>query len=112
MGGWYILGQLAGWLSTGTLQDNSGAFPMIATAFIAVRDLEIRATWGKKDREIATLCSSTSEPIGFGPFAFSGKYAKSGESYSLRFDGVSISAHGIQILGWLNQINPYAPPKV
>ncbi len=112
MGGWYIPGQAAGWLSTGTLQDNSGAFPMMATALIAVRDLEIRATWGKQDREIATLCSSTSQPIGFGPFALSGKYGKSGSSYSSRFDGVTISAPGIQILGWINQITPYAPPRV
>lgn len=111
LGGWSIPGQASGSLSTGSVDNNSGLFPIMPTAFIAVRNLQIKAAWGRKDKEIAAMCASSSQPIGFGPFALSGKYAESGNSYASSFDGVTLSAPGLQILGWINQITPYAPPK-
>jgi hypothetical protein len=111
LAGWQIVGQEPGSLSTGSIENNPGSFPMLPIAFIAVRDLEIKAAWGQNDKNIAEMAASGSQPIGFGPFSLSGQYAESGKTYFSRFDGVTISSPGLQILGWINQITPYAPPK-
>jgi hypothetical protein len=108
--GWTLPGQAAGSLSNGTLQDNSGAFPLLPIGFIAIRDLSISADWGEIDSDIATKAATSENVIGFGPFALSGRYAKSGKGYQSSFDGVTITSPGLQILGWINLVIPYTPP--
>jgi hypothetical protein len=107
--GWTLPGQATGSLSSGTLENNSGIFPLLPIGFIAIRDLSIRASWGKVDREIAAQATSDQGTLGFGPFALSGHYAESSKSYKSSFDGTTISAPGLQILGWINLVLPYAP---
>ncbi len=107
--GWTLPGQAAGSLSSGTLENNSGTFPLLPIGFIAIRDLSIRASWGKVDREIAAQATSEKSTLGFGPFALSGHYAESSNSYKSSFDGTTISAPGLQVLGWINLVLPYAP---
>lgn len=108
--GWTLPGQAAGSLSNGTLQDNNGTFPLLPIGFIAIRDLKIRANWGQIDRDIAAKAVASENAIGFGPFALSGRYAESGRGYQSSFDGVTITSPGLQILGWINLLVPYAPP--
>lgn len=107
--GWTLPGQAAGSLSSGTLENNSGIFPLLPIGFMAIRDLRIQASWGKFDREIALQATSDKGTLGFGPFALSGHYAESSKSYKSSFDGITISAPGLQILGWINLVLPYAP---
>lgn len=107
--GWTLPGQAAGSLSSGTLENNSGTFPLLPIGFIAIRDLSIRASWGKVDREIAAQATSDKNTLGFGPFALSGHYAESSKSYKSSFDGTTISAPGLQVLGWINLVLPFAP---
>lgn len=109
LSGWTLPGQAAGSLSSGTLENNAGIFPLLPIGFIAIRDLSIRASWGKSDREIAAQATSDQATLGFGPFALSGHYAESLQSYKSSFDGTTISAPGLQILGWINLVLPYAP---
>jgi hypothetical protein len=108
--GWTLPGQAAGSLSNGTLTDNGGTFPLLPIGFIAIRDLKIRANWGQVDRDIAAKAAASENAIGFGPFALSGRYAESGKGYQSSFDGVTITSPGLQILGWINLLMPYAPP--
>lgn len=109
LSGWTLPGQAPGSLSTGTVENNSGTFPVLPIGFLAIRDLEIRANWSKADREIAAKVASSQDAVGFGPFALSGSYAESGKGYTSGFDGVTISAPALQILGWISLVLPYAP---
>ncbi|BAS54857.1 hypothetical protein NIES2135_58810 [Leptolyngbya boryana NIES-2135] len=108
--GWTLPGQAPGSLSSGKLEENFGSFPLLPIGFIAVRDLKISANWSKVDREFATQVASGKQAIGFGPFSLSGNYAESGRTYTSSFDGVTISSPGLQILGWINLVIPFAPP--
>ncbi|MGC1396462.1 MAG: hypothetical protein WA828_19540, partial [Coleofasciculaceae cyanobacterium] len=109
LSGWTLPGQAAGSLSSGTLENNAGIFPLLPIGFIAIRDLSIRASWGKSDREIAAQATSDQGTLGFGPFALSGHYVESSKSYKSSFDGTTISAPGLQVLGWINLVLPFAP---
>ncbi len=111
--GWHMVGQPAGSLSNGHLVNNPGLLPLLPTAFIAIRDLQIRGTWSQKDRSIAELSTAGSGNVGFGPFALSGRYGtdQAGNVYTARFDGQTLSAPGLQILGWINQLIPFSPPS-
>ena len=108
--GWTLPGQAPGSLSTGTLENNTGSFPLLPISFIAIRDLKIRANWSKQDAERAARATSTQETVGFGPFALSGSYAESGKVYTSSFDGITLSASGLQILGWISLVLPFTPP--
>ena len=111
--GWHFTGQPAGSFSTGRVDSNPGSFPLLPTAFIAVRDLQISGTWSKRDRAIAELAAAgTGGTVAFGPFALSGKYGtdQAGAAYNAQFDGKTLTAKGLQILGWINQVVPFSPP--
>ncbi len=111
--GWHFTGQSAGSFSTGRTDSNPGSFPLLPTAFIAVRDLKIKGTWSQSDRAIAELAASdTGNTVAFGPFALSGKYGsdQAGSVYKSQFDGQTLSVPGLQILGWMNQVVPFSPP--
>lgn len=114
LAGWHLTGQAAGSFSTGQIQSNSGSFPLMPIAFIAVRDLQIRGTWSRKDRAIAELAAAgTGGNVAFGPFSLSGRYGsdQAGSVYQSKFDGVTLSAPGLQVLGWINQVVPFTPPS-
>ena len=114
LAGWHLTGQAAGSLSTGQIQNNSGSFPLIPTAFIAVRDLQIRGTWSQKDRTIAEMATAGSGGnVAFGPFSLSGRYGsdQAGSVYQSKFDGATLFAPGLQVLGWINQPVPLTPPS-
>ena len=108
--GWTLPGQAPGSLSNGKLENNLGTFPLLPIGCIVIRDLQIRANWGKTDRAIATQTTHDSL-VGFGPFSLSGNYIESGKSYTSSFDGITISSPGLQVLGWLNLVMPYSPPS-
>ena len=111
--GWHFAGQPAGSFSTGQVDNNPGSFPLLPTAFIAIRDLQISGAWGKSDRSIAELAAAgTGNTVAFGPFALSGKYGtdQAGSIYNAKFDGQTLTVKGLQILGWINQVVPLSPP--
>jgi hypothetical protein len=111
--GWHFTGQPAGSFSTGQSDLNPGSFPLLPTAFIAIRDLKISGTWGKSDRAIAELATSgTGNTVAFGPFALSGRYGtdQGGMAYTSKFDGQTLTVEGLQIIGWINQVVPFTPP--
>lgn len=112
LNGWSLAAQAAGSLSTGKLDVNPGSFPLLPTAFIAIRDLEIRGSWSSTDRKIAEMAAAGSGTVGFGPFALSGRYGsdQAGATYTAKFDGQVLSAPGLQILGWISQVIPFSPP--
>ncbi|WP_215222949.1 hypothetical protein [Echinicola shivajiensis] len=123
---WYnnLLYSMKGWnlgeayepggLSNGTRnQDLNTPFPLLPTSFIAVRDLKISADFSQEDSSLIESKLSTSASFGWGPFSISGSYStgNTDKKFNSRFDGSTISNDGLQIIGWVNNIVPFAPPK-
>lgn len=91
---WYMFGSQAGEYSSGTLDHNPGMFPMLPSAFLAIRDLKISAQWSAQDRQ------SLPRAKYLGPFDIG--------SATLQAD--SLTSSGLQIVGWLSRLNPMLPP--
>ncbi len=91
---WYMFGTPAGEFSSGTLDHNPGMFPMLSSAFLAIRDLKISAQWSAQDRQ------NLSRAKYLGPFDVG--------SATLQAD--SLTSSGLQIVGWLSRQNPMLPP--
>lgn len=91
---WYMFGAQAGDYASGTLDHNPGMFPMLPSAFLAIRDLKISAQWSAQDRQNLPRAKY------LGPFDIG--------SATLQAD--SLSSSGLQIVGWLSRLNPMLPP--
>nr|AUN36856.1 hypothetical protein [uncultured bacterium] len=91
---WYVPGHRSGTFSDGRVQDNSGQFPAMPVAFIAIKDLSITANWSIKDADKAQAAA------GLGPFSLAGS----------TFNGTTLSSTDIQIIGWICTILPTLPP--
>ncbi|GAB3646517.1 hypothetical protein GCM10028791_06870 [Echinicola sediminis] len=115
MKGWNLGEQYApGGLSNGTKnQSLETPFPLLPTGFIAVRDLKISADFSHEDSSLVESKLSTSASFGWGPFAISGSYSQGStdKSFNSSFDGSTISNPGLQIIGWINTLIPFAPPQ-
>ncbi len=115
MGGWNLGNQYeAGGLSNGTKnQQLTTPFPLLPTSFIAVRDLKITADFSHEDSSLVQSKLDTKASFGWGPFALSGSYSQGSvdKKFNSNFDGSTISNDGLQIIGWINNIVPFCPPK-
>lgn len=116
MGGWSLGSAFAaGALSNGTKnQPLNTPFPLLPTSFIAVRNLKISADFAHQDSSLVESKLSTKASFGWGPFAISGSYSQGStdKKFNSSFDGSTIVNEGLQIIGWINQIVPYCPPKL
>ncbi|MCU1246322.1 MAG: hypothetical protein JWN02_2232, partial [Acidobacteria bacterium] len=91
---WYMLGTKAGEYSQGKLENNRGMFPMLSSAFVAVRDLKITANWSPSDAQ------SVAQSKAFGPF----------DIRSGTFNQSTLEAKQLQVIGWLSRLTPSLPP--
>lgn len=114
VGGWSI-GKAGGKgsISNGTKVQDEKMMPILPTAFIAVRDLEITAKWGKEDYDLITSKLETKASFGWGPFRVSGNYESSSRdmTHTTKFDGTTIKSDGLQIVGWINTVLHESPPE-
>ncbi len=93
---WFLPGYGRGAISTGKADGDTGLMPLLPSGFVAVRNLVITAQWSEAD--LATVQGSAS----FGPFSLLGRSfdAKTG----------TLSAPGMQIIGWFCEALPVLPP--
>ena len=80
--------------STGTIDNNPGAFPLLPIAFVAIRDLRISANWSNEDR------AGMGNAASFGFFDLKGG-AFTQDTYEVK---------GLQIVAWLSRATPPLPP--
>jgi hypothetical protein len=91
---WRVPGYTPGAFATGNADNPAGLMPAMPVAFIAIKDLNISATWTSDD------VKSIEDRIGFGPFSLVGS----------TFVSNTLSCPGVQIIGWICQIMPLLPP--
>jgi hypothetical protein len=110
--GWSVPGRVKDSYSNGKNDEsNQGIFPLLPTAFLIARDIEITANWGTTDYRRAESSTSASAGVGWGPFTLSGSY-NSGQTditFQSEFDGRTIKVPGIQIIGWFSTVVPKSP---
>ncbi len=92
---WYVLGYPSGAFSNGTLQNNSGVFPVLPIACLVVKDLQLSAQWTQED------LTSIQQAASFGPFSLAGR--------SLDSSSTTLTASGMQVIGWISQVMPLLP---
>ncbi len=126
--GWYLQGQLRGFCSTGTTNNNTGVIPLLTTSFIVAIDVEIAADWAATDRQILDMAVRGDRLISFGSFALSsGRLSissppivepllpnTSGSRYHPSFKANlknvnTITSPAWQIVAWISNLVPLSP---
>lgn len=93
---WFLPGYASGSFSDGKGPGDAGLLPLVATGFVAVRNLRISANWSADEQ--ATVQGSAA----FGPFSLIGR----------SYDAASgtLTCPGMQIIGWFLETLPVLPP--
>ena len=111
---WSVDSVAPGSYSNGTKnQQDQSLWPMLPQAFIAVRSLEASGTWGDADIARIQAAIAGSEPAEFARFLLNGSYPSNGRSmaYKAIFEDEVLTFPGVHIVGWINRILPFSPPK-
>jgi len=118
MGGWtmgaaFPKGKIStGDLTTAKTGGTQVPLPLIPTAVIVARNIQITGNWSTQDQSHIAEATSGSASVGWGPFAISGHYQNSSsqDAFSSTVQNGSIKVPGLQVIGWLSQIIPLSPP--
>lgn len=118
---WFLFGDYpAGTISNGTFtQQKPGdgkehAFlPSIVTSLILIKNLRIKWDDWKSQWEQKSSETSANASVGYGPFAVRGNYSSKNYSFDASSDNEreGLSIDGIQLVGYVSQINPNSPRK-
>lgn len=91
---WWMFDTRDGEYSTGASDSNAGIFPLLSTSFIAIRDLQITASWQREDRTNLRNAAS------FGFFDLSGATVSND----------TLQVKGLQVIAWICNVMPKLPP--
>ncbi len=105
LGGWSLEGLAPGSLSTGTVDGNTGLFPLLPVAFLAIRNVSIHGTWSSDDKTYAGQATAAGSAVAFGPLTLSNAAASQSS-----FDGSTLTVPGMQIVAWICSPLPKMPP--
>jgi hypothetical protein len=118
---WFLYGDYpAGTISNGTMAQEKPAdgkepafLPSIVTSLILVKDLHIKWDDWKSQWDSRSESTSASVSVGFGPWAVKGHYGSSSHSFDASTDdeGEGLTVEGIQLVGYVSQINPFSARK-
>ncbi|OEU72084.1 MAG: hypothetical protein BA869_04920 [Desulfuromonadales bacterium C00003107] len=114
MNKWFVDNVDKDGISNGKLQGNeSSVIPLIPTAFIVAREIEITADFTSEDKKHVESSVSGSASVGWGPFRISGHYSHSSskDTFTSTFDGGTLKVPGMQIVAWVSEIVPASPPE-
>lgn len=87
--------------------------PLIPTAFVVARDIEITSGLSNVDQTYVEKHLAASASIGWGPFSVSGRYShdETHETYQAHFEGGKLVLPGIQVIAWVTSVLPFSPKK-
>lgn len=89
--GWELRGQLPGFCSSGSLDDNRGTMPLVPTAVLLGKDITLDADWSPATR--AYIDRNTLEGLSLGPIPL-----------APRPNGSSL-----QVIAWISALTPFSP---
>lgn len=94
---WFVPGYACAEFSDGTGGEDAGLLPILASGFVAIRNLKISTKWSNDD--ITAMQGAAS----FGPFSLVGRSYDAGTG--------TLTCPGIQIIGWFCEALPILPPN-
>jgi hypothetical protein len=94
--GWFVPGYASAEFSNGKGNGDPGLLPVLASGFVAIRNLKISTKWS--DDDLVAMQKSAS----FGRFSLVGRTYDSQTG--------TLSCPGIQIIGWFCEALPILPP--
>src|SRR5882724_6749526 len=94
---WFVPGYACAEFSDGTGGEDAGLLPILASGFVAIRNLKISTKWSNDD--IAAMQGAAS----FGPFSLVGRTYDAGTG--------TLTCPGIQIIGWFCEALGILPPN-
>jgi hypothetical protein len=94
--GWFVPGYASAEFSNGKGNGDPGLLPLLASGFVAIRNLKISTKWS--DDDLVAMQKSAS----FGRFSLVGRTYDSQTG--------TLSCPGIQIIGWFCEALPILPP--
>jgi hypothetical protein len=94
---WFVPGYACAEFSDGTGGEDSGLLPVLASGFVAIRNLKISTKWSNDD--VAAMQGAAS----FGPFSLVGRTYDAGTG--------TLTCPGIQIIGWFCEALAILPPN-
>jgi hypothetical protein len=94
---WFVPGYACAEFSDGTGGEDAGLLPILASGFVAIRNLKISTKWSNDD--VAAMQGAAS----FGPFSLVGRTYDAGTG--------TLTCPGIQIIGWFCEALPILPPN-
>lgn len=93
---WFVPGYECAEFSDGSGSEDSGLLPVLTSGFVAIRNLRISSKWSSDDLQAVQGSAS------FGPFSLVGRTYDAGTG--------TLTAPGIQIIGWFCEALPILPP--
>jgi hypothetical protein len=93
---WYVPGYARAAFSNGKGKGDAGLLPVVATGFVAIRNLTIAAKWSDDDLDAMQKSAS------FGSFSLIGR------TYDAATN--TLTSPGMQIIGWFCEALPVLPP--
>jgi hypothetical protein len=92
--GWYLDGQDVGFCSSGSIDGNSGALPLVPSAILFGTPAEIDADWAPNDSAFLNAATRAGKPTYLGPF---------------RIGNTSEGTSMLQVFGWTCWLMPRSP---
>jgi hypothetical protein len=112
MPGWRVDGVGKGQWSTGSHGGQEGStFPLLPIAFLAIRDLEIKAEFSKREIDRANRAIDEGKSVAWGPFALASPDLPRVKSFRGSLTRNALTIPNVQILFWINRIVPMCPPE-
>ena len=105
---WHVAGIAPGQLSDGTRNQSADQmFPLLPQSFVVVRNLQISADWGQVDLDRIHAALAGDQPA-----AFAGFWLNQPGTYQAQFKDDTLTFPGIHLVGWINRLVPFSPPKL
>ena len=109
---WFVDSYKKYGISTGQInKENTGAIPMVPVAFFVAKNITIKGSFSKEDREWISSSVKSNMKVGFGPFTIAGKYKYSSDTdnFSSKVEEGKIEVGGMQIIAWVSRVIPASP---
>lgn len=101
--------------SNGTkVKQEQSFFPLLSQAFIVVQNLTIGAKWSNLDITQIESAITHTDSKSFARFLLNGSYLSRHEAirYKATFTDNILTFPGIHVVGWINRILPFSPPRI
>lgn len=92
--GWSLGQQKVGFCSSGSLDENTGIFPLLPTSILLGMHARVSADWGKDETEVLRTARAKRQPVFVGPF---------------QIDDTITTEPTLQVIGWVSSLIPLSP---